>query len=559
MTKHLRSFSIIILSVGLIVSSSFATSTQLQDGPKTGRSRTTQQSKEQARQDEGQPAPEVFLYWQALTAKSIEPLAATWNKRTGTPQAIFGKLPSPAKTAGETGARSFLKENAGLFKLRDDAELKLVKNTESPIGQHVVFEQRYRGLPVYGAQITVHFNRNAEIITVNNSYQPDILLASTTPRVSRAAALAQAQTFAKINASSNSKSELVVFEFEGSYRLAWHVVVPTDGPTWEMFVDARSGKLLGQPRDINRYVDGSGQVYLVNAIVATRDNSLRDNDDAATAVPLSAYTTVTLQGLLGNGFLDGTFASSSKTKKRAFSAVNNFAFDRSNDGFSETMGYYYIDYAERYIQSLGFNNVNNRQQVFAVNRLKIDNSFYSPQSKEISLGLGGVDDAEDAEVILHEYGHSIQDDQVPGFGTSLEGGSMGEGFGDYWGASIGAQFSGGFQDLCLAEWDATSYSSTNPPCLRRLDSTKHYPEDVVGQVHADGEIWSAALWQIRGSLGATDSDRLVIAAHFLLAPNASFNQGANALVTAAISLGYPNHKVNIVRNTLRNRGFTVTV
>jgi Zn-dependent metalloprotease len=223
------------------------------------------------------------------------------------------------------------------------------------------------------------------------------------------------------------------------------------------------------------------------------------------------------------------------------------------------MGYYYIDYAERYIQSLGFTNVNNRQQVFAVNRLKVDNSFYSPQSKEISYGVGGVDDAEDAEVILHEYGHSIQDDQVPDFGRSLEGGSMGEGFGDYWGASVGAQFSGGFQDTCLAEWDATSYSSTNPPCLRRLDSTKHYPEDVEGEVHADGEIWSAALWQIRGAIGATNADRAIIAAHFLLSPTASFNEGANALVTSAINLGFSNRQLNQIRTILRNRGFTVTV
>ena len=170
-----------------------------------------------------------------------------------------------------------------------------------------------------------------------------------------------------------------------------------------------------------------------------------------------------------------------------------------------------------------------------------------------------MDDAEDAEVILHEYGHSIQDNQVPGFGNTLEAGSMGEGFGDYWGASVSAQFSGGFQDLCLAEWDATSYSSTNPPCLRRLDSTKHYPEDLQNQVHADGEIWSAALWQIRGSLGAANADRAVLASHFLLSPSATFNQGANAVVTAAISLGFSRHQVNIIRTTLRNRGFTITV
>jgi Zn-dependent metalloprotease len=556
MTRHLASVSLII-SLSLIVSSSFATSTPPQDVPSKFR---RSQTAAQRQQEEGKPAPEVFPHWQALTARNAEPLSATWDKRNGTPQNIVGTLTRPAKGASETGARSFLMENAGLFRIAGETDdLILERNYDSQIGQHITFAQHYRGVPVYGAQIDVHFNRSGEIITVNNSYQPDVQLQSVDPKVSRANAMSRAQAFVKGAASARTKGELVIVNFNDSYVLSWHVVVSTEGPTWEIFVNAKNGELLGQPRDINRYVDGAGQVFIVNAIVATRDNSLRDNLDSASAVPLSAYTTVTLLGLAGNGFLDGPFASSASTKKRAFSAVNVFSFDRSNDGFSETMGYYYIDYAERYIQSLGFNDVNNRQQVFAVNRLKIDNSFYSPQSKEISLGLGGVDDAEDAEVILHEYGHSIQDNQVPGFGTTLEAGSMGEGFGDYWGASVGAQFSGGFQDLCLAEWDATSYSSTNPPCLRRLDSTKHYPEDVEGEVHDDGEIWSAALWQIRNSLGAANADRVVLESHFLLAPSASFNQGANALVTAAIGLLYKNNQVNIIRTTLRARGFTVTV
>ena len=39
----------------------------------------------------------------------------------------------------------------------------------------------------------------------------------------------------------------------------------------------------------------------------------------------------------------------------------------------------------------------------------------------ISTGTGGVDDAEDPEVIWHEYGHAIQDDQVPGCGEHLRG------------------------------------------------------------------------------------------------------------------------------------------
>jgi hypothetical protein len=110
----------------------------------------------------------------------------------------------------------------------------------------------------------------------------------------------------------------------------------------------------------------------------------------------------------------------------------------------------------------------------------------------------------------------------------------------------------------LRSGDATSYSPTNPPCLRRLDSTKHYPEDVADEVHDDGEMWSAALWQIRGSIGAAKADKAILSAHFLIGPAASFSDGANAIVTAAKNLGYKNNEVNAIRTILQNRGFSVT-
>jgi len=112
--------------------------------------------------------------------------------------------------------------------------------------------------------------------------------------------------------------------------------------------------------------------------------------------------------------------------------------------------------------------------------------------------------------------------------------------------------------VCIAEWDATSYAAGVPHCLRRLDSTKHFPGDVVNEVHADGEMWSASLFQIRTSLGAARADKLILQAHFLLTSKANFSDGANALVTAAINLGYTAAEVSSVRTILQNRGFTVT-
>lgn len=491
----------------------------------------------------GRPAPSVAGAWDAYERSLARPAFVQWGA-SGTPENLYGTLSAPYGADDEAAARAFLAQHTALFRMETGGrDLAFVRRVESPVGAHVVFQQTVQGVPVHGAQVAVHFNRSGAVIGVNNGYVPG-LRVDVTRRSPRA-----------------GMGELVVY----GRALALRSVAETDGgPTWERFVDAQTGALLAR-RDVNRYVNGVGRVYgsggiaRGNAVVATQNNALRDQNDSATAVPSAGYVTVTLQGLAGNGLLDGTYASSSKTKKRASNASNTFSYDRSSVGFSETMGYFWIDAAERYIQSLGFTNINNRQQVFSANGTTQDNSFYSPSTKQITYGTGGVDDAEDAEVILHEYGHSIQDNQVPGFGSTSEGGAMGEGFGDYWAASVCAQTSGGFQDIYVMEWDATAYSATNPPYLRRLDSAKHYPESVVREVHADGEIWSAALWQIRGALGASRADTLILQAHFLMAAGTNFNAGANAIVTAAINLGYTSTEVASVRTILSNRGFTVTV
>jgi hypothetical protein len=47
-------------------------------------------------------------------------------------------------------------------------------------------------------------------------------------------------------------------------------------------------------------------------------------------------------------------------------------------------------------------------QRLRINQWGLDNSFATTQKEEIRLGKGGVDDAEDGQVITHEYGHAIQ-------------------------------------------------------------------------------------------------------------------------------------------------------
>lgn len=524
-------------------------------------------------QPQGKPDPDLLPLWAVLAGKASGPVSVTWSHLWGTPKAVYGTLSSPME-ASEASAHQFLSSQAALLKLDPSLPgFALASARKTPMGNVYTFTQTADGVPVYGGELKIHFNRDGQVVGLTNTAVPTAKLPVMAPSLKAEQAIQAAQGHIPPGLSNKEEpveglepsAKLVIYGDTGTPALAWEVLIHTNGPVWQVFVHAQTGKALAPARDLNRYatVTGTGQVFFkVNAIVTLRDNSLTDQKDAASAVVIQGknpYQVVTLDRLDGSGFLDGKYASSSASKRRVFSASQTFVFDRSSDGFSETMGYYYLDYAQWYIQSLGFTTVNNRQQVFSIDRFKQDNSFYQSSTKNITYGTGGVDDAEDADVIWHEYGHSIQDNQVPGFGTNLESNSIGEGFGDYWAGTLGAQFSGGFQDTCLAEWDATSYSTTTPPCLRRLDGTKHYPESVVGEVHDDGEIWSAALWQIRAEIGATKADTVILQHHFLLTPDTSFNQAANALVTAAIGLRYPLSQVNTIRTILRNRGFTVTL
>ena len=73
-----------------------------------------------------------------------------------------------------------------------------------------------------------------------------------------------------------------------------------------------------------------------------------------------------------------------------------------------------------------------------------------------------------------------------------------------------------WDEACIAKWDATSYDGNpaNGICLRRIDSDLTYPDDLVGQVHADGRIWSHALYDLHNALGQQHADTAILLAQF---------------------------------------------
>ena len=305
---------------------------------------------------------------------------------------------------------------------------------------------------------------------------------------------------------------------------------------------------------------GTGQVFFPNPVASLGDQSLTDQKDADYPALQPAYKVVTLTNLDGSGYLKGDWANIySETGDAAFSSTNTFIHTRNDDRFEQVMAYYWVTEAQKYIQSLGFGSIrrpiNMESQDVRINQLGYDNSFSWDKHDVLRFGKGGVDDAEDAEVILHEYGHAIQDSQMTpfGFGTSVEAGSIGEGFGDYFAVTVSNVLASTPDPACVADWDSISYTSTTPHCLRRVDTNLHYPEDLNGRVHHDGQIWSRALWDIRNALGHVKADTIILEAQFSFAPDTSMPAAAQATVNAAEVL-YNHATAMAVRQAFVDRG-----
>jgi len=306
---------------------------------------------------------------------------------------------------------------------------------------------------------------------------------------------------------------------------------------------------------------GTGQVFLPNPVASLGDQSLTDQKDADYPALQPAYETVTLTNLDGSGYLNGDWANIlSETGDAAFSATNTFIYTRNDDRFEQVMAYYWVTEAQKYIQSLGFGStlrpINMESQDVRINQLGYDNSFSWDKKDYLRFGKGGVDDAEVAEVILHEYGHAMLDSQSTPFGAfggSPEARAIHEGFGDYWAVTVSDVIAPTVDPACVADWDSISYTSTTPHCLRRVDTDLHYPEDLDGRVHHDGQIWSRALWDIRNALGNVKADTIILEAQFRFPYDASMPAAAQATVDAAEQL-YGHGKAMIVEAIFEARG-----
>lgn len=463
-----------------------------------------------------------------------------------------GRMSAMGRTTA-AAAHDFVATHKRALRLDAQDDAQPVAQHETPSGAYVRLERYRGGLRVDGGTVAVHVGPGGEL---DSAHTRDLapFTGSLTPTVAPADADAIAHKTSGLGPRGQTQiNDLILFTVDRHPKLAWDVWVFAKHPTsrWRVVVDAQTKKVLFA-EDMVRRVVGTGDVFNPSPTVVLQDANLTDQSDTDAAVPAGAYSTVNLQDLDpadGGGFyhLDGPYVRSVELEDPVITppaeTMPAFTYTRHDDNFEWVMAYYHIDAIQRYFQSLGFTTINNRQiEVDAHGVDGDDNSHYASDgfgTGYLAMGDGGVDDAEDAEVLAHEYGHSVHDNQCPNCYAGHEADSMGEGWGDFLAATYFADVSGGFGDACFADWDS------DDPCLRRLDTTKHYPEDMEGEVHSDGEIWSATLWDfllaVSGSPTPTLAARdialsVALESHFLVPERPSFFEGAQALLDAEQAL-----------------------
>ncbi|MCP4537182.1 MAG: hypothetical protein GY832_08535 [Chloroflexi bacterium] len=479
------------------------------------------------------------------------------------------------RQAAEVGARNFLAHYADTLEIASpEDDLTLTEIKHGLASSHSRFQQVSSGHPIFGAYISIHQGPDGHVQTLHTNYYTNL---QTKQPAKEPLPIADAQTAGRTAAHITSLrqtaySRLIWFPKEDNTAvLAWEMTLFAEKPLGDFLtiVDAYTGQVLFQE---NRLAldTGSGYVYIPNPYQTQGNGTgMDDNNDTTSTILDTQRISVTLQGLnSGTGLLMGeyvdlaTLNSSTLPDNDANEPSRVYQYDRDDDRFEQVVIYHSIDSIQRHFQALGFSDSNippNGIRDFATmanaHWYDQDQSYYSTGDDAVHFGDGGIDDGEDADIVAHEYGHAVQHNQNASWGGG-EMGAMGEGFGDYLAASFYlAAGNPTFQATngpCVGERDATTYSPTNPPCLRRTDGTKIYPDDLTGGVHADGEIWSRALWDFRVAIGPS-ADAIVLEHHFALPSSAT-------MPTAALEVLQANQNLNggandaIIRQSFCDRG-----
>jgi len=299
------------------------------------------------------------------------------------------------------------------------------------------------------------------------------------------------------------------------------------------------------------------------------DSGFCDNRDRDSSQLADELISAPLRDLVfrdGKFFLEGPYAVlidyEAPFKDDYSQAEQNFLFTRKEDGFEAVNCYYHIDTFLRYLNEeleLDISPIqyNGGVQFDPHASDGADNSYYSTFDGVLAFGEGGVDDGEDADVIIHELGHGIHDWITGGRLSNQEG--LSEGFGDYLAASYSREKQLRTPDEPAYYW-VFKWDGHNEYWDGRITNYEEtYPDGVTSSIHESGQIWSTCGMKIWDILGREVSDTLQIVAISALGSGSNQQDAAEALYLAAEDSDLSADLLTSIKDTLTGCGYSINV
>ncbi len=509
--------------------------------------------------------------------------------RTGFPAAIYNGDFRVEAGHPETQARQYLDANRTLLGLSSDdiKNLNLHHIRTDDAGTVVRLRQMWKGLPVNkNAEITIHINRANVVDFVMNGFEYGVRIEDVSPLIPAEAARSQVadRLGNAYDETAKGTSDLMILHHQKLDHLVYRVSFISDAPVgeWEAFVDAKTGSLL-KLEDVALYrrskrsndsnavlATGTGNVFdpdPLTTAMAAYGGSYVDGSDANAAVLTAQLKNVTLPDITlnaGTYSLVGPYAEirdfEAPNKGLFTQASATFNFDRNADAFEAVNTYYHIDSMMRYLNTTLGLSIMPYQYAggvrFDPSGLNgADNSHYISGSGSLAFGEGGVDDAEDADVIIHELGHGLHDWVTVGGLSQVNG--LSEGIGDYIAGSY-SRFKGYWTSGQPAfDW-TFNWDGHNPFWGGRvLNYSAIYPGGLTGAIHTDGQIWATANMKVWDDIGGQKTDKAFWSGLAMTNATTNQNDAANAVFTAATNLGYTLAERTAMRNRYIAAGYTI--